>query len=48
VGVSKDCEELKRAWRLGRVFEPRWGADQRDTTFHAWQKAIAAARERIF
>jgi len=32
----------------GRVFEPHWSADQRDTTFRSWQKAITAARERIF
>ncbi len=48
VGVWRDFDELKRAWRSGRVFEPRWSHDRRDTTFHNWQKAIAAARERIF
>ena len=41
-------DEVKGAWRSGRVFEPRWSQDQRGTNFHSWQKAIAAARERIF
>ena len=47
-GVWRSLDEVKHAWRSGRIFEPRWSADQRDTTFHSWQKAIAAARERIF
>jgi glycerol kinase len=47
-GVWRSLDEVKHAWRSGRVFEPRWSADQRDTTFHNWQRAIAAARERIF
>jgi len=47
-GVWANIDELKGAWRSGRVFEPRWSPDQRDTSFHSWQKAIAAARERIF
>jgi glycerol kinase len=46
-GVWSDLEALKRAWRSGGVFEPRWSQDRRDTTFHNWQKAIAAARERV-
>jgi len=48
VGVWKDTAQLKRAWRSGRIFEPRWSGDQRDATFHSWQKAIPAAKERIF
>jgi len=48
VGVWRTIDELKYAWRPGRVFEPSWSADERDGKFHSWQKAIAAARERIF
>ncbi|HVO25239.1 MAG TPA: glycerol kinase GlpK [Candidatus Margulisiibacteriota bacterium] len=47
-GVWHSLDEVKHAWRSGRIFEPRWSQDQRDSTFRNWQKAIAAARERIF
>ena len=47
-GVWRSLDEVKHAWRSGRIFEPRWSQDQRDTTFRSWQKAIAAAGERIF
>ncbi|MBI3785120.1 MAG: glycerol kinase GlpK [Deltaproteobacteria bacterium] len=46
VQTWKGVDELKKIWRPGRVFEPRWTADQRDATFHGWQKAVATARER--
>jgi len=47
-GVWKDTGQLKRAWRSGRIFEPHWGEDQRETMFRSWQKAIGPARERVF
>jgi glycerol kinase len=47
-GVWRSLDEVKHTWRSGRIFEPQWSADQRDTTFRNWQRAIAAARERIF
>ncbi len=47
-GVWRSLDEVRDAWRSGRIFEPRWSQDQRDTSFRKWQKAIAAARERIF
>jgi glycerol kinase len=47
-GVWKSTDELRDSWRSGGVFEPRWSQDERDTRFHAWQKALAAARERVF
>jgi glycerol kinase len=46
-GVWRGLDELKSAWRSGRIFEPQWSSDQRDTTFHSWQKAIGAARQQI-
>jgi len=45
-GVWKSLDDVAHAWRSGRVFEPEWSADRRDATFHAWQRTIAAARER--
>ena len=47
-GVWPSLDEVKHAWRSGRIFEPCWSQDQRDTIFRSWQKAIATARERIF
>ena len=47
-GVWSDLDQLKVAWRSGGVFEPRWSADRRESTYRAWQRAISAARERIF
>jgi glycerol kinase len=47
-GVWRSLDGVKHAWRSGRIFEPRWTHDRRDTIFHNWQRAIAAARERIF
>ncbi len=47
-GVWSNGDQLKQAWRSGGVFEPRWSADQRDSSFHDWQKSIAAARTRVF
>lgn len=47
-GVWRSLDEVKHAWRSGRIFEPRWTHDQRDSTFRNWQKAIGAARERVF
>jgi glycerol kinase len=47
-GVWQSLDDVKHAWRSGRIFEPQWTADQRDTNFHSWQKAIAAAEERVF
>jgi glycerol kinase len=47
-GVWRTLDDVKHAWRSSRIFEPHWSQDQRDTNFHSWQKAIAAARERIF
>jgi glycerol kinase len=47
-GVWRSLDDVKHVWRSGRIFEPRWNQDRRDTTFHNWRKAIAAAREQIF
>jgi glycerol kinase len=47
-GVWPDVAALKHSWRSGGGFEPRWSRDRRDAVFHSWQKAVGAARERIF
>ena len=44
VGVWQSVDELRDRWRSGGRLEPRLSADERDSRFHAWQQAIAAAR----
>jgi glycerol kinase len=48
VGAWPNLDTVQHAWRSGGIFEPRWSQDQRDSNFHSWQRAITAARERIF
>ncbi|HVN87828.1 MAG TPA: glycerol kinase GlpK [Candidatus Binatia bacterium] len=45
VGVWHGTDELRDRWRSGGRFEPRLSADQRETRFQTWRKALAAARE---
>ena len=47
-GVWRGLDEVRHAWRSGRVFEPAWSSDERETRFKNWQRAMAAARARIF
>ena len=39
-GVWKDLESLRRTWQADRHWEPRWSADQRDTAYAGWLKAV--------
>jgi len=43
VGVWRSADELADAWRRARVFEPRIGADERETRFAAWRRRVQAA-----
>lgn len=47
-GVWRSLDDMRHAWRSGRMFEPCWSADERRGRFHAWQRAITASREKIF
>jgi glycerol kinase len=44
VGVWDGIDDVRDAWRSGGIFTPRVGADERESRFHAWQEAVAAAR----
>lgn len=44
-GVWRDVDELHAAWRRERTFEPRIGADERETRFAAWRRHVTAARD---
>jgi glycerol kinase len=47
-GVWTSLNEVEHTWRSGGLFEPRWGQDRRDTSYHSWRKAIDAARTTVF
>src|SRR6476469_2622862 len=40
VGFWKDLDDLRDNWRMDKRWEPRWSADQRDTAYAGWQKAV--------
>ena len=44
VGFWKDLDDLRENWRMDKRWEPRWSADQRDSAYAGWQKAV----ERTF
>jgi glycerol kinase len=39
-GFWKDLEDLRQNWKADRRWEPRWSADERETTYRGWQKAV--------
>jgi glycerol kinase len=43
-GVWKDLDDLRQNWKMDRQWEPRWSADQRDSAYANWEKAV----ERTF
>jgi glycerol kinase len=40
VGFWKDLADLRQNWKADRRWEPRWSADQRESTYAGWQKAV--------
>jgi glycerol kinase len=45
-GVWRTTDDLRRAWRRDRLFEPRIDAAERDERFAAWQRHVDAASQR--
>jgi glycerol kinase len=45
VGVWQGVEEIEKQWRSTATFEPQMSADERDTLYHHWKRAIARAQE---
>lgn len=39
-GFWKDVNGLRQNWKADRRWEPRWSADQRETAYRGWQKAV--------
>ena len=40
VGFWEDLDDLRANWRMDKRWEPQWSADQRDTSYARWQKAV--------
>jgi glycerol kinase len=44
VGLWRDTNELARLWRAAETYEPRMSADQRETFYAGWKRAVERAR----
>jgi glycerol kinase len=40
VGFWKDLDDMRQNWRMDKRWEPGWTAEQRDTAYAGWQKAV--------
>jgi len=43
-GIFASTDDIARAWRLDRRFEPVMGEDQRNARYERWQQAVARVR----
>jgi len=44
VGVWRGVEETEKQWHSIATFEPRMSADERETLYHHWKRAVARAQ----
>ncbi len=44
VGLWKDTAEIAGKWRAARIFEPAMSADQRESLYADWKRAVERAR----
>ena len=44
VGVWQGVEEIVKQWHSTATFEPQISADERDTLYHHWKRAVARAQ----
>ena len=44
-GYWRDAEALQAQWQIDRTFEPRMGADERDSRLAQWRKAVERSRD---
>lgn len=44
VGIWRDITELESFWKADRVFEPQMKADERESLFAGWNKAVSRCR----
>lgn len=44
VGIWNGIDDVRSSWRSGGVFEPRVGAEERESRYAAWRRKVDAAR----
>jgi len=44
VGLWRDTAEITRRWRAAETYEPSMSADQRETLYAGWKRAVECAR----
>ncbi|MDD5337797.1 MAG: glycerol kinase GlpK [Dehalococcoidales bacterium] len=44
VGVWQDVEEIGKQWHSTATFEPKMNADERETLYHNWKRAVERAQ----
>jgi glycerol kinase len=44
VGLWRDTAQLARMWRAAKTYEPKMSADQRETLYANWKRAVERAR----
>lgn len=45
VGYWESQEEIQKQWRVDTTFEPSMSADERESLYAGWQKAVARSRD---
>ncbi|MDD5127309.1 MAG: glycerol kinase GlpK [Dehalococcoidales bacterium] len=45
VGVWKNTGEIGKHWHSARTYEPRMSADQRESLYSGWKRAVARSRD---
>jgi glycerol kinase len=43
-GFFKDLAEIEQFWRAEKKYEPKMSADQRESLYAGWKKAVARCR----
>jgi glycerol kinase len=43
-GYWSSLDEMRQNWQVDRVFEPQWSADQRESGYAQWKKAVERTR----
>lgn len=47
MGEFSSLDELASKWKLGRRFEPKMSADQRESLLHDWRRAVERSKKWI-
>jgi len=44
VGFWKDLDELRKLWKVDKVFQPRWSEEKREKMYRGWKAAVNRAK----